>query len=121
MLNVTRSHVLLLTMATNRVLLAFFTCHCRGVKFYDLAEVGARQGSKVRFVRDPGNPCDTNCVEVWLCEDGRRQKLGYVAKEAAECLSPMLKWFGSEKNRWVVKNSKYSSIASARTRSRSKI
>ena len=89
-LNVTRSRVSLLTMATNRVLLAFFTCYCRGVKFYDLAEVGARQGSKVRFVRDPGNPYDTNCVEVWLCEDGRRQKLGHAAKEAAEWLSPML-------------------------------
>lgn len=72
-------------------LLAFFGCLCRGVKFYHLAEVGAEVFSRVRFERDPSNSRDPNCVEVFVSSTtGQWRKLGHVAREAAEWLSPLL-------------------------------
>jgi len=70
--------------------LAFFTAQCRGVKFYSLAETGAEFGSEVEFVRRPFHPKDSNCVEVRVKVKGRYKKLGHLAAEAAEWLSPML-------------------------------
>ena len=68
-------------------LLAFFSCQCRGIKFYDLSDIGARQGDGVVLVREPHNPRDSNSVAVFLRGGAM---LGHVAKEAAKWLSPML-------------------------------
>ena len=43
-------------------------------------------GSKVRFVQRPYHPKDRNCVEALV----GGKKLGNVAAEAAEWLSPLL-------------------------------
>ena len=67
--------------------LAFFVTQCHGVKFYDLAGgSGMKFGSKVRFVRTPYHPKDRTCVEALV----GGKKLGNVAAEAAEWLSPLL-------------------------------
>ena len=71
--------------------LAFFCCQCRGVKFYGLSEGGDLFGSKVRFKRRPSHPADANCVEVMVVQgSGSGIKLGNLAAEAAQLLSPML-------------------------------
>ena len=57
------------------------------IKFYNLLDVGARQGDGVILVREPHNPWDSNCVVVFLRGGAM---LGHVAKEVAEWLSPML-------------------------------
>ena len=75
-----------LRMAADRVL-AFFSCQCRVIKFYDLSDIGARQRDGVILVREPHNPRDSDCLAVFLGGGGF---LGHVAKEAAEWLSPML-------------------------------
>ena len=69
--------------------LALFTAQCRGVKFYSLAEMGAKFGSEVEFVRRPFLPRDSNCVEVGVKVKGRYKKLGQLAAEAAEWLSAL--------------------------------
>ena len=66
--------------------LAFFSCECRGVKFYGLSNAGELFGSQVTFRRNPDNCKDPNCVEVMVT----KRKLGHIAAEAAEWLSPML-------------------------------
>ena len=66
--------------------LAFFSCECRGVKFYGLSNAGELFGSQVTFRRNPDNCKDPNCVEVMVA----KRKLGHIAAEAAEWLSPML-------------------------------
>ena len=66
--------------------LVFFTTECRGVKFYSLRDGGVDCGDELSFVRRPHHSKDPNCIEVRV----RSQKLGHVATEAAEWLSPML-------------------------------
>ena len=74
-------------MATSEQELAFFVTQCRGIKFYDLdGGSSVKFGSKVRFVRRPYHPKDSNCVEVLV----GGKKLGHLAAEAAEWLSPLL-------------------------------
>ena len=68
-------------------LLAFFPCQSRGIKFYDLSEIGAREGDGVILVREPHNTQDSNCVAMFLHGGAM---LGHVAKEVAEWLFPML-------------------------------
>lgn len=68
-------------------LLAFFSCQCRGIKFYDLSDVSVMQGDRITFVREPHNPRDSNSVAVF---SRGGTMLGHIAKEAAEWLSPML-------------------------------
>ena len=71
-------------------LLAFFSCQVRGIKFYDLSNIGAREGERVFLEREPSNPHHPNCVGVFLGGGGGRRMLGHVARQAAEWLSPML-------------------------------
>ena len=70
--------------------LVFFTAQCRGVKFYALAEEKVEFGSEAEFARRPFHPRDSNCVEVRVKVRGRYKKLGHLAAEAAEWLSPKL-------------------------------
>ena len=71
------------------VSLACFNAQCRGIKFYDLAEVGVEIGSRVLFRRNPHHLKDKNCVEVRLA--GRSgMMLGHMAAEVAKTLSPLL-------------------------------
>ena len=82
--------------ARNRELspLVFFTTQCQGVKFYSFSDGGVEFGDDVIFMRKPNHFKDPNCVEVRVIRDfnGRRTsvKLGHVAAEAAEWLSPLL-------------------------------
>ena len=46
--------------------LPFFSCECRGVKFYGLSDDGELFGSQVTFTRNPGHHKDPNCVEVMI-------------------------------------------------------
>ena len=73
--------------------LAFFTCVCRGVKFYN-AGIGDRLAplsSRLVFKREPENVHDQNAVLVYVVGlEGELTALGYVAKEAACWLSPLL-------------------------------
>ncbi len=56
---------------------------CHGNKCYERRGPGREVFRRLKFRRDPSNPYDSNCVEAaW--------KLGHVAKEAAEWLSPWL-------------------------------
>lgn len=67
--------------------LAFFGCQCHGIKFYEWEEAGRDVIRPLRFQRDPSNRHDSNCVEVMV---ETSWKLGHVAKEAAQWLSPLL-------------------------------
>ena len=46
--------------------LVFFSCECRGVKFYGLSNAGELFGSQVTFTRNPDHHKDPNCVEVMV-------------------------------------------------------
>ena len=72
--------------------LASFQTQVRGVKFYSLSECGTTRRVLVKFVRRPDNFRDKNCVEARVAGFGgeRCAKLGHVAAEAAEWLSPLL-------------------------------
>ena len=72
--------------------LASFQTQVRGVKFYSLSECGTTRGVLVKFVRRPDNCRDKNCVEVRVAgiAGERCAKLGHVAAEATEWLSPLL-------------------------------
>ena len=68
------------------LLLATFYSTVRGVKFYELADGDGWFWERGKLERDPTNPFDSCCVEVFV--QGR--KLGHLAKEAAEFVSPLL-------------------------------
>ena len=58
---------------------ACFRAHCKGIKFYDLADVGVEIGCRVLFRQNPYNFKVKNCVEV-----GRiGTMLGHLAAEDA--------------------------------------
>ena len=67
------------------VLLATICSAVRGVKFYELAGGGGWFWERGKVVRDPNNFFDDNCVEVVV----RGRKLGHLAREAAEFVSPL--------------------------------
>ena len=46
------------------VVLAVFRAHCRGVKFYDLADCCVARGDRVVFVRNPRHLKDKNYVKT---------------------------------------------------------
>ena len=86
-------------MATRKtdVFYAFFECECKGIKFYDLEDVGLTFWQHVWFEREPWNPHDCNAVAVWAKREAKRSdrtagkyKLGHVAKGPAEWLSLLL-------------------------------
>ena len=68
---------------------AFFVCKCRGIKFYQLYEVHARDFTNLVFVRNPSNSYDKYCVEVRL-RSSSGPKIGHVESSAAAKLSPLL-------------------------------
>ncbi len=81
--------------------LVFFEAKCQGVKVYDLTNVHLDFGVPVAFCRDPSNPHDANCVEVYLqptgwlqqthpCADLTAAKLGHVDRASARWLSALL-------------------------------
>ena len=72
--------------------LAFFSCECRGVKFYDVKSVGAKWWTKVSLVKEPSNRHNPFCVAVWTSDrrSPRQLQLGHVAKEAARWIHPLL-------------------------------
>ena len=73
--------------------LAFFTCVCRGVKFYDAGVGGPLLplSTRLAFKREPGNLYDPNAVLVFVVGSGGTLTcLGHVDKEAARWLSPLL-------------------------------
>ena len=63
-----------------------FLCACEGVKFFGLRGGDGWFWERAEVERDPGNSYDANCVEMLV--HGRR--LGHLAKEAAEFISPLL-------------------------------
>ena len=66
-------------------------CQCRGVKFYNLPKRKKWLTRELRFKRCPGNVHDANCVEVYYeSKPGVWLKLGNVAREIAEWLSPLM-------------------------------
>jgi hypothetical protein len=76
-------------------LLLFFECQCCGVKFYDLRNVGARYGTRLKLVRKPTNLQDPlNCVAAWVpgpwSSGHRAALLGHIAKETARWLNRLL-------------------------------
>ena len=78
-----------MALEMEEVSLARFTAQCRGIKFYDLAEVGVEVGSRVLFRRYPYHIKDKNCVEVRLAGKSGMM-LGHMAAEVAKTLSPLL-------------------------------
>ena len=68
------------------VLLASFSARVRGVKFFGLRGGDGWFWERAEVERDPGNSYDANCVEVLV----RGRRLGHLAKEAAEFVSPLL-------------------------------
>ena len=73
------------------VFYAFFSCKCKGIKFYDLREAGLEFWQHVTFVREPSNPQDCNAVMVCtVSRNGKELKIGHIEKEAAEWLSSLL-------------------------------
>ena len=79
-------------MAGRVKMLASFQMQVRGVKCYSLSECGTTQRILVKFVRRLDNCRDKNCVEARVAGFGGEQctKLGHVAAEAPEWLSPLL-------------------------------
>lgn len=71
------------------VSLACFNAQCRGIKFYNLAEVGVEVGGRLLFRRNPYHFKDKNCVEVRLASRSSMM-LGHVAADVAKTLSPLL-------------------------------
>lgn len=76
--------------------LTTFVSRVRGVKFYAIEEIENTGGwwwLRAKLKRDPGNLYDRNCVEVMVPAvgiQGQNVKLGHLAKEAAEFVSPLL-------------------------------
>ena len=68
------------------VSLACFKAQCRGIKFYNLAEVGVEVGGRVLFRRNPYHFKDKNCIEVHLA--GRSAMT--LAAKVTKSLSPLL-------------------------------
>ena len=64
------------------VSLACFNAQCRGIKFYNLAEVGVEVGGRLLFRRNPYHFKDKNCVEVRLASRSSMM-LGHVAADVA--------------------------------------
>ena len=81
--------------ARNRKLsvLVFFTTECREVKFYSFPDGGVEFGDELIFMRKPNHFKNPNCIAVRVIRviNGRRTsfKLGHIAAEAAEWLSPL--------------------------------
>ena len=67
--------------------LATFTIHVKAVRLYSVPRGGCLVGMPVQFLRDPTNPHDRYCVEVFLC-GGR--KLGHVARTSSMEISLLL-------------------------------
>ena len=44
------------------VFYAFFSCQCKGIKFYELKDVVLDFGHHVSLHREPSNPYDCNAV-----------------------------------------------------------
>ena len=55
------------------VFYAFFTCKCRGIKFYDLVNVELEFWHSVSFQREPENPHDCNAVLVYTITEDKRK------------------------------------------------
>ena len=62
------------------VSLACFKAQCRGIKFYNLAEVGVEVGGRVPFRRNLYHFKDKNCVEVHLAVRSHEDTLSIVAE-----------------------------------------
>ena len=61
------------------------------MKFYNLPKGKKWLTGELRFKRCPGNVYDANCVEMTFeSKPGVWLKLGHVAREVAEWLSPLL-------------------------------
>ena len=67
-------------------ILASFTIQVKAVRLYSVPRGGYLIGMPVQFFRDPTNPHDHYCVEVFLC--GR--KLGHVARTSLMEISLLL-------------------------------
>ena len=73
------------------VFYAYFSCKCKGIKFYDLREADLEFWQHVMSVREPSNPHDCNAVMVCtVSRNGKELKIGHIEKEAAEWLSSLL-------------------------------
>ena len=67
--------------------LASFTTQVKAVRLYSVPQGGCLVGMPVQFLRDPTNPHDRYCVEVFIC-GGR--KLGQVARTSSMEISLLL-------------------------------
>ena len=67
----------------------------RGIRIHsNKEEVASRMGRFVSFNRDPENYDDENAIEVLMKNDG--QQIGYVSREEAAILAPILDEYSSE-------------------------
>ncbi len=67
-------------------MLAHFDVQVRGMRLYEVRRGECVVGATVNLRRDPGNPYDPNCVEVY--QGGL--KLGHIARQAAKWVSELL-------------------------------
>lgn len=74
-------------MAGQEKVLASFVVQVKGVRLYEVPRGGCVVGRLVRFWRDPRNPYDPNCVEVFQSSG---LKLGHVSCNTARCMSQLL-------------------------------
>lgn len=72
-------------MIANQIM-ASFTIHVKAVRLYSVPRGGCLVGMPVQFLRDPTNPHDRYCVEVFLCGC----KLGHVARTSSMKISLLL-------------------------------
>ena len=73
------------------VFYAFFSCLCKGIKFYELKDVGLNYWHHVTLEREPNNPYDCNAVVAHaISSEGKPLMLVHVEKQAAEWLSFLL-------------------------------
>ena len=55
------------------VFYAFFSCQCKGIKFYELKDVVLDFGHHVSLHREPSNPYDCNAVVATAITSEGRQ------------------------------------------------
>ena len=68
--------------------LASFTSQARGIKFYDVSASRFVVGRKFYCQLEPSNAYDSNCIALWV---DSHCMLGHLAREAANCLAPLLR------------------------------
>ena len=70
-------------------------CHLKGSTFCEgqdflrnvLSSGQTLRPADLRLIRQPDNPKDPNCIQVWYAQENERVRLGFVNKENAPRLA----------------------------------